>query len=345
MQGEPGPFASIGQRLREYNFDVQEKDASGQAAMQQEQMQTPEPTDDQMKNAIWVMLRFPGDSQTGPSPMSPMLARHLAEGGSALVMLLPNADAMADVLSPWGISAQTDYMVVHESVANQENRTGDPLDTALQAIPILFLLNQYGDHPLAAPLAGLDFLIQLTAPVSVIGAPPGITAKPLLPIPQTPHSWATQDSETKSKMLQGQLATKVTYFDKADPDNGRPAADIDNTASAPLFGAAAAEKANGGRLIVVGSFYFATNYLIDLKDSERPDVSRLPGNGEFFVDSIFWLAHMDSMLAISPHALEVARVADMSAAKLAFWRVGILTGGLPAAVVVAGLMVYFRRRD
>jgi hypothetical protein len=54
---------------------------------------------------------------------------------------------------------------------------------------------------------------------------------------------------------------------------------------------------------------------------------------------------MDSMLAISPHALEVARVAEMSPAKLAFWRVGILTAGLPVAVVVAGLLVYARRRD
>jgi hypothetical protein len=344
MQGEPGPFSAVGQRLREYNFDVQEKDASGQAAMQQEETQTREPTEQEMKKAIWVVLRFPGDSQMGPSPINSMLATHLSEGGGALVMLLPNADAMTDVLAPWGISAKTDYMVVHEAVANQENRTGDPLDAALQAIPILFLLNQYGDHPLTAPLQGLDFLIQLTSPVSVTGTA-GISAKPLLPIPQIPHSWATEDAETKAKMLQGQLATKVTYFAKADPDNGRLAADIDNSAAAPLYGAAAAEKANGARMVVVGSFYFATNYLIELKDSERPDVSRLPGNGEFFVDSIFWLAHMDSMLAISPHALEVARVAEMSPAKLAFWRVGILTAGLPVAVVVAGLLVYARRRD
>jgi len=344
MQGEAGPFAAIGARLREYNLDVQEKDASGQAAMQQQEEMAPEPTDEQMKKAIWVVLRFPGDSQQGPSPINSMLAKHLADGGSALVLLLPNADAMSDVLAPWGISAKTDYMVVHESVANTENRTGDPLDMALQAIPILFLLNQYGDHPLVAPLQGLDFLIQLTAPVSVTPTP-GITAKAILPIPQSPHSWATEDSETKSKMLQGQLATKVTYYPTADPDNGRAAADIDNTAAAPLFGGGAAEKTSGGRLVVVGSFYFATSYLVDLKDTERPDVSRLPGNGEFFVDSIFWLAHMDSMLAISPHALEVARVKEMSAAKLAFWRVGILTAGLPVAVVVAGILVYLHRRD
>jgi hypothetical protein len=344
MQGEPGPFASVAGRLREYNFDVEEKDASGQSAMQQQEMQTPEPTDEQMKTAIWVVLRFPNDSQMGPSPINSMLAKHLADGGGAMVMLLPNADSMSDVLAPWGINARTDFMAVHESVANTENRMGDPLDTALQAIPILFLLNHYGNHPLAASLAGLDFLIQMTAPVSVIQIP-GISASPLLPIPQTPHSWATEDSETKAKMLQGQLATKVIYYPTADPDAGRAAPDIDNTASAPLYGAAAAEKSGGGRLVVVGSFYFATNYLIDLKDSEHPDVSKLPGNGEFFVDSIFWLAHMDSMLAISPHALEVARVKEMSARSLAFWRVGILTAGLPAAVVVAGILVWFKRRD
>ena len=74
-------------------------------------------------------------------------------------------------------------------------------------------------------------------------------------------------------------------------------------------------------------------------------VAGLPGNGEFFVNSILWLAHEDSMLAISPHAFQMARIEEMSPAALAFWRVGIMTIGLPLAVIFAGLMVYANRRD
>jgi hypothetical protein len=75
------------------------------------------------------------------------------------------------------------------------------------------------------------------------------------------------------------------------------------------------------------------------------NVARLPGNGEFFVDSVLWLAHRDSLLAISPLALQVARLRDMSPAMLNLLRIGVLTAGLPAAVVVIGLMVYVRRKD
>ncbi len=74
-------------------------------------------------------------------------------------------------------------------------------------------------------------------------------------------------------------------------------------------------------------------------------VARLPGNGEFFVNSILWLAHQDSMLAISPHALQVARIKEMSPAALGLWRIGVFTVGLPLAVIFAGLLVYSNRRD
>ncbi len=63
------------------------------------------------------------------------------------------------------------------------------------------------------------------------------------------------------------------------------------------------------------------------------------------MDSIFWLAHMDSMLAISPHALQMARIKPMSAGTVNFIRVGLLTAGLPLIVALAGLLVYVRRRD
>jgi hypothetical protein len=117
-----------------------------------------------------------------------------------------------------------------------------------------------------------------------------------------------------------------------------------------LYGAASVEKADGGRVVAIGSYWFASPDPVDLPDIDMLEkhgltVARLPGNGEFFVNCIFWLSHMDGMLAISPHALQVARIDAMSPQTLAFWRVGVLTAGLPAAVVVAGLIVYARRRD
>ncbi len=343
---QPPLFASIAQRLRDQNFDVQEKDATGQSAAQENPI--PEPSDAEMKSAIWVIVRSQHDTQPDqPSQIDPMLEQHLLSGGSAMVLLFPTADTMDQALSPMGIHARTDQLIIHEALTAPERQSNDFAESALQASQAVFRLNQYGDHPIATPLAGLDFLQAASSPISVgPDIPPGVHVAGLLPIPLSPHYWASSDTES---ILSNQGGV-VTFNPKADPDAGRMFGDIDNTPDNRLFAAAASDAPSGARLVVVGSYVFAISYLVDLPDQEMLErhglnVSRLPGNGEFFVNSILWLAHEDSMLAISPHALQVARIREMTPATLAFWRLGILTAGLPLAAIVAGLMVYSRRRD
>jgi hypothetical protein len=340
------PFASIAQRLRDDNFDVQEKDMSGQSAMQESPI--PEPTDEQMKSAVWIVVRFQHDTQPDqPSQIDPMLEQHLKSGGSALVLLFPTADPMDQALGPMGIQARTDNVIVHESLPAPERQSNDFAENAEQASQAVFKINQYGNHPIATPLAGLDFLQAASVPVSVAPAtPPGVHVTPLLPMPFSPHYWATADAQS----LLGSDHPKITFNPKADPDAGRMFGDIDNTPDDRLYAAAASEAPGESRLVVVGSYVFAISYLVDLPDQEMLErhglsVSRLPGNGEFFVNSILWLAHQDSMLAIGPHALQVARIREMSPATLAFWRVGVLTAALPLAAIAAGLLVYSKRRD
>jgi hypothetical protein len=343
---QPPLFASIAQRLRDQNFDVQEKDATGQSAAQENPI--PEPSDADMKSAIWVVVRSQHDTQPDqPSQIDPMLEEHLRSGGSAMVLLFPTADTMDQALSPMGIHARTDQLIVHEALTAPERQSNDFAESALQASQAVFRLNQYGNQPIASPLAGLDFLQAASSPISIgPDVPPGVHVAGLLPIPLSPHYWASSDTES---ILNNQGGV-VTFNPKADPDAGRMFGDIDNTPDNRLYAAAASDAPNGSRLVVVGSYVFAISYLVDLPDQEMLErhglnVSRLPGNGEFFVNSILWLAHEDSMLAISPHALQVARIREMTPATQAFWRLGILTAGLPLAAIVAGLMVYSRRRD
>ena len=103
-------------------------------------------------------------------------------------------------------------------------------------------------------------------------------------------------------------------------------------------------------MVVIGSLDFASNDLIQEPDievlsSQGRLVPRYPGNAELFVNSVFWLTKMDTMIAISPTALEVPRVAPGSDAWMNFWRVGVLIVGLPLLVLVAGSFVYLKRRD
>jgi hypothetical protein len=350
-QNEP-PFGAIAQRLKDYNFDVEEKDLSGQPP-NPEAPQGPEPTDDQMKDAIWVVLPFPAQAnpETGPAPsaLGPALQAHLADGGSALVLENPGFDDMNQALADWGITVQVDKMLVHESLPPPPQHSNDIISSILQSYQAVFVVNHYCDDPkcpLTIPLEGLDFLTGFSSPVvKAQTMPAGVTVTSLLPIPRTLHSWATDAKKVEQAQSDG---TKVTFTTTPDPGQ---TADVDNTDAHPLLGAAMAEKAGStGRLVVIGGYSFGTTQLVTMPDSEMLQtrslqVARLPGNAEIFTDSVFWLGHEDSMLAISPQALQVARIKEMSNASLAFWRIGVLTAGLPLLVVAAGLMVYVRRRD
>jgi hypothetical protein len=345
--GQTPMFAALGQRLKDDGFDVQEKDSSGQSAMQETPM--PEPTDAQMKSAVWIVVRPPWEQPSEqPLPLDQMLADHLKSGGSAMVLLFPLKDPMDSALEPMGIRARADFVILHEALPPPARRSNDLVEAALQANQFVFKLNHYGDHPIATPLDGLDFLQAGSMPIqSAATIPQGVKVTPLLPIPMSPHFWASGDAQS---ILNADRARIITFHPAPDPATGRLYGDIDNTPSNPLHGAAAAEKTDGSRLVVVGSSLFASSDLVDLPDNEMLEkhgltVARLPGNGEFFVNSVLWLAHEDNMLAISPHALQVARIKEMSPATLGFWRVGIFTVGLPLAVLVAGLLVYSNRRD
>jgi hypothetical protein len=333
-----GPLSQAADRLREYNFDVQEKDLSGQYAMQaQEQGQPapPEPSDAEMQDAIWVVIAAPSQNNQGPmgpipSPIGPKLLEHLSLGGSAFVLPFPQEDSPVNPLKDWGIDLRTDAVAVHD-VPPQQTASDDPAQQ-LQQYPFVFNIRDYGDFPITRPLRSLDSLLVPLLPVKTHDVK-DITVTPLLLIPgapSAPPSWG----ETDLVSLQ---QNKQPVFD--------PKVDI----APPLYAGAAAEKSNGQRVVVIASPYFIFNQTLSEVDPDlarkRIFVPRFPGNMELFSNSMFWLAHQDSMISISPAAMQVERIADMSDATLNAWRVGLLLVGLPGAVIVAGFLMYFARRD
>jgi len=63
------------------------------------------------------------------------------------------------------------------------------------------------------------------------------------------------------------------------------------------------------------------------------------------MDSIFWLSHQETMIAISPAAMDVSRVDHMSRTVQNVWRGGVLLVLLPALVIALGALVFIARRD
>jgi hypothetical protein len=333
-----GPLSQVADRLREYNFDVVEKDLSGQYAQQAEeqgQPAPPEPTDAELQDAIWVVIAAPSQNNNGPmgpvpSAIGPKLLEHINAGGSAFILPFPQEDSPTNPLKDFGIDLRTDAVAVHETTAQPANTSDDP-EQQLQQYPFVFTLRDYGDSPITRPLHSLDSLLVPLLPVKTHEVK-GITVTPLLPIPGAPNAPACWGDTDLTALQQN----KAPVFD--------PKTDI----APPLFAGATAEKGQQ-RIVVIASPYFIFNQTLSEVDPDlarqRIFVPRFPGNMELFTNSIFWLAHQDSMISISPAAMQVQRIADMSDAALAGWRIGVLLLGLPGLVIVAGFMMYVARRD
>jgi hypothetical protein len=276
-------------------------------------------------------------TQFGPMPGGPELAQklkqHLDEGGSALCLFSLQGDDLSAALKDWGLEVKTNVVAVHEAVRTDAEPGEDFVEYARRQPPI-FVVNEYGGegHPVTSTLQSLDAALVPLLPVFNRGAE-GAKVTSILPVPTSIPAWGEGDTSF--------LFSRRAPAPKYDPDSGDVAT--------PLFGGAAVEKSGKGRLVVIGCARFAENDLLAITDPkltrQNLPVARFPGNGELFTNSIFWLAKMEKMIALSPSAMDTPRIAPMSRHTLAFWRVGVLLVGLPGLALVSGFLVWRARRD
>jgi hypothetical protein len=332
-------FSDIADRLKAYNFEILEKDLSGQFAMQMMQqgggMAPPEPSDEELRDAVWIVFPLSGQmSQFGPQPVNPEVIKkiedHLNEGGSALMLFQPHSDSLAGVLSSWGIDVKPDIIICHEPIQVGDQVTGDFVEQARRQPPI-FVLNQYGDSPVTKTLQSLDCALVPLLPVETHTVK-DVSATKIIPVPTDLKTWGESDLSSI-----GQRNGNPTF----DPKSG----DL----PPPLWGGAIAEKQGKGRVVVLGNASFVANQLLRLPDPKLPrnmeDIARFPGNGELFTNSVFWLSKLDNLIALSPAALDTTRIQPINDRLLFIWRFGVLLIGLPLLVLVAGLVMYQVRKD
>jgi hypothetical protein len=318
-----GPYADIAESLREYNYDVVEKDLTGMSQMQQQQGAPPEPSDAEIKDALWIVVDTQAQSgQFGAPPtIAPKVADHLNQGGSALFLVGLQGDDMAMALKDWGITLQPNQCIVHET-SHSEGARGSDIDQALN-LPFLFPIREWGDSPVTGPLASMPGVLIYGVPVKTAPAK-DVQSWPIIPVPQTVKTWATSDLES----LQS---------------NPNPTFNAEKDAPGPFYAGAVAEKKGQGRVVVIGSPQMPYSGVVSFSENGR--AVNFPGNRELFMDSIFWLSHQETMIAISPAAMDVSRIAPMSTAVQNVWRGGVLLILLPALVIVLGALVFIARRD
>ena len=338
--GGGGECSEIADRLRAYNFEVLEKDLSGQAMQRAMMGGMPPPneaTDEQIKDAIWVVFAEPQMTQFGPMPGGPELANkvkeHLDRGGSALCLFYLQGDDLSAALKDWGLEVKTNVVAVHEAVRTDAEPGDDFVEYARRQPPI-FVINQYGGdgHPITSTLQSLDAALVPMLPVLNKGAE-GAKVTSMLPVPTNIPAWGEGDTAF--------LFNRRSPAPKYDPDSGDQAP--------PLFCGAAVEKNGKGRLVAIGCTQFIENGMLAINDPKLSrnnlQVARFPGNGELFTNSIFWLAKMEKMIALSPSAMDTPRIRQIPDTVLAFWRIGVLLVGLPATALLSGFLVWRTRRD
>ncbi len=332
LTSESGFFSAMAQRLRTFNYDVLDKDLTGAWAAQTRGLGGPDPSDADIHDAVWIVLADANQQRSlegmPPPTIAARVMEHLNAGGSALFMLVPRGEDMSLALHGTGIYANQAMLCVHPAISNSGLDTNDPVQMTLRS-PAGFEITRWGDAPMTPTLGSLAGVISGTCPISV-KAMEGVTNGTLIPIPdapEAPRSWA---AALNQKRDDPGLAFEPSKGDRPGP----------------LFGGAWAEKGKT-RVAVFGTpNLFANPFVLLIDDALHKQhiiAPRFPGNAELFMNSIFWLSRQDQMIAISPAAMQVSRIASMSLATQRIWHVGVLIFVLPGLVLLAGALVYYKR--
>jgi hypothetical protein len=250
-------------------------------------------------------LILAGPTRRLAQPELDLLAEVLESSGRVMLLVDAGVDTgLNSVLDDWGLRLGNDVVV-----DATRTLTGREL-----------FLNQYTDHAITRPLAGLTSIMYMPRSVRPLpeGAGGAAADRPLVRILTgcTEQGWGETDWDQ-------------------NPMRFDPAAD----APGPLGVAAAVERGPAGALDVV----IRPTRLVVFGDSDFAANRGLAGaNADLFMSALNWLLEREEMIALAPKPYETARlVMTRGRLNLLGW---IAMGGIPALVAAAGAIVWLRRR-
>ena len=248
-------------------------------------------------------------------PRSPFLdnevdaiRRYLGRGGSLLLL----ADALQesgleDLAREWGVVMGDDFVIDTSGIGSLFG-----LDFT---IPVVTAYD--GEHPIARRhRGGVMTFYELARSVdldsSAVAAVPATAA---VLARTSPSSWAESDlSVLRETGTGGDRTVSLDDSDRRGPVG---------------LGAAVADTAGGGRLVVFGDADFASNRYFDAQ-----------GNGDLALNAVSWLAEDEGLISIRPREPGFNPIALTEAqSEWIFWITVIL---YPAAIAAAGFFVVSR---
>ena len=260
-----------------------------------------------------------------------MLRRYLARGGKLLLMLdppakpgAPDVSGLIGLATEWGIE-------VGNNIVLDVSGMGQLLGTGYE-VPVA---TTYQPHPITTRF---DLMTAYPVARSVAPATGNTSGKfPQTIVETSRASWAETDLKTLA--TSGQVSRDLDKGDKAGPVSlaaavSAPAAD----AAAKPAGAAPEDPAKPdetnkpeSRVVVFGDSDFAANSAIGVQ-----------GNGDLFMNAVNWLAQQENLIAIRPKDPQDRRLTMTANAQNWIFRLTVFT--LPGAILLAGVMTWWRRR-
>ncbi len=249
----------------------------------------------------------------------------IAEGRS-LLALLGQPDPWSTMLDSLGVHARTGK-VIFELVARED---GTPEAQAFQ------LLERFPrSMPFASRMQGRAMLLPQPMPLDFDAsqlASAQFRCTPAIEIEPSATRWIEDDWRKEGAGVQEVPAKKQ----------------MNSTLAVALLlerNSASSGNSEGQRVVLVGSGGWMLSSVADISQSLGGSRMLLtnPGNREFLLASVAWMAHRDDLLGAGMSGREIARIEGLSDRARLGWRV-VLLSGLPCAPLLIGASVLLRRR-
>lgn len=369
----PSQLTELTKRLKEANFQVQNwnldapmprpasaEDLTVEAATQPT---TTPARDDRIPTILLVVPPAPPMPPLGPGqpPMPGFGPEHLQkirdavdDGASAMFltcylrpqmmgfgMPVPQRYAFAEYLrNVWGLEAKTGHLLI-EGIPSEEY----PGKYQINREKTTFMpVNSFTSQPIGKPLQGRRMIWSASCPITnTPEAPEGVVCTPVLVVPKTrTNVWATGNIQRLVEEIETSRKSFVTpQYDKGD-------------LQVPLTLATAATRAGNltqgiapSRLVLLGVGFSLTDMFLSTpvqQQSKQGGYELVPpprDNLDLLVNAAYWLVGKESYIAAGPVTVEPVRAMEPET-QITLWVLCVLV--LPAAVIVAGLMVMAARR-
>jgi ABC-type uncharacterized transport system involved in gliding motility auxiliary subunit len=247
-----------------------------------------------------------------------LLREYIQHKGQVLVLIEPLADGgLGDLLKAYGLSLTGDIIV-------------DPMSRVFGASYLMPVITQYGFHKITEGFTVASVFPTARSVYPEEKSPAGITLTELAST--SPSSWAATDYRSST-------SKELRFDEKKDKKGPIPVAAIAAIGTKPdgetddrEQGEPRADKRGpAAHLAVFGDCDFASNTYFALQ-----------GNGDFFLNTVNFLAQQEDLISIErPKSRSAPLTLSRSQERILFWMGLVL---MPLVVLAAGIGVFQARR-